>query len=87
MFFKSKLNIEFDDKARLEFFLGKLADQLGNEALSGPVLIPEREFFSTGKAQSPNQIIARVGEHLRHDVDEISVREEPQVLNVQGGGG
>ena len=87
MFFKPKPNLPDAEKARIEFHLQQIAECVGFDRFTLPVLSRKTLFGLYESKQKPQQMIAFVGNHLAHDVSEIRFRVVPQQLQNCGGGG
>ncbi|QDT08931.1 hypothetical protein [Stieleria marina] len=83
MFFKPKPNLSDGEKARIEFHLQTIAEAIGAERLTLPVL--DREAFLS--KSTPQEIIQLAGEHLSYDVNAIQVTPVLQQAGQCGGGG
>jgi len=82
--FKSKPNLPDNDKARIEFHLQQIAECIGFDRLTLPVLA---QSSLVGAFESPNEMVNFVGHHLSHDVGDITVEVAPKELEKCGGGG
>ena len=86
-FFKSKPNVCNAEKARIEFHLQQIAECVGYERISLPVVELETLVELAHTSRSPEPILGFIGKHLSHDVSEIKVVTDPQELKKCGGGG
>ena len=86
-FFKSTPNLPVDEKARIEFHLQQIAQCIGFDRLKLPVLSEESVLLRNGVAQSADQVLSLVGEHLGHDVSDVSIQTVPLPPEKCGGGG
>ena len=87
MFFKPKPNLPDAEKARVEFHLQQIAECVGFDRFTLPVLSRKRLFGLYESDKNPQQMIGFVGNHLSHDVSEIRFRVVPKQLQNCGGGG
>lgn len=86
MLFKPKANLPDSAKSRIEFCLQQIAECVGFERFSLPVLSRKMLFDVYEAERKPQQVIAIVGKHLGHDVDGIQVRVGlPQAQSTGGG--
>ena len=86
-FFKSTPNLPVDEKARIEFHLQQIAQCIGFDRLMLPVLSEESVLLRNGVTQTADQVLSFVGEHLGHDVSEVSIQTVPLPPEKCGGGG
>lgn len=86
MFFTPKASLSDNEKSRIEFSLQQIAQCVGFERFTLPV-VSRQTFFDVYQAErNPQDVMALVGEHLGHDVNDIQVRVAlPQAQS--GGGG
>ena len=86
MIFKAKANLPDSAKSRIEFCLQQIAECVGFERFSLPVL-NRRTLFEVHEAErKPQQVVAFAGQYLEHDVSGIQVRVAlPQALSAGGG--
>ncbi|KAA1262597.1 hypothetical protein LF1_51640 [Rubripirellula obstinata] len=86
MFFRPKANLSDAEKSRIEFCLQQIAECVGFERLLRPVVSRKAIFDAYELERNPQQVVALVGEHLRHDVNGIQVRVAlPQAQSTGGG--
>ncbi|EMI58404.1 hypothetical protein [Rhodopirellula sallentina] len=86
MFFQPKANLSDSAKSRIEFCLQQIAECVGFERLLLPVVSRKAIFDLYDAERDPQQVIAFVGRHLGHDVNEIQVRNAlPQAQSAGGG--
>lgn len=86
-FFKSKPGLPDHEKARIEFHLQQISECIGFERLKRPVLSEESVLFQNGQLKSAEQIAFLLGDHLEHDVSDISIQTTPLPPEKCGGGG
>ena len=86
-FFKSAPNVSAEEKPRIEFHLQQLAQCLGTDRFTLPVLSKEEVLGSSGAIRSADEILNVVGKHLAHDVSEITIQTVPLAPEKCGGGG
>lgn len=86
-FFKSAPNISPEEKPRLEFHLQQLAECLGTNRFTLPVLSKDEVLGNSGALHSADQILNIAGKHLSHDVSGITIQSVPQAPEKCGGGG
>lgn len=88
-FFKSKPNLPDDEKARIEFHLQQIAECIGFDRLTLPVLNETSILAGSHAAddRSADQIKRLVGQHLGHDVRDISIQTFPLQPQESSGGG
>ncbi|MCC9645226.1 hypothetical protein LOC71_23350 [Rhodopirellula sp. JC740] len=86
MFFKPKANLSDSAKSRIEFCLQQIAECLGFERFTLPVLSRKALFSAYDSEQNSRQFVAYLGRHLKHDVQGIQVRVGlPQAPSLGGG--
>lgn len=85
MFFKTTANVPDGEKARIEFHLQQIAESIGMDRLRLP-LVPMATFEKWAN-ETPEQIIALVGDHLSHDVGQFGFQAGPPQSQQCGGGG
>ncbi len=86
MFFRPKANLSDSAKSRLEFCLQQIAECIGFDRFTLPVLSRETLFQVYEAERTPQQVVAFVGKHLGHDVEGIQVRFGlPQAPSTGGG--
>jgi hypothetical protein len=83
VFFKPKPNLSDGEKARVEFHLHKIANAIGIERLTLPVLGRDELI----RLKTTQDIVDRVGKHLSHNVSAIQVTSVLQQAGQCGGGG
>ncbi len=83
--FKTKPTIATGEKARLEFELQKLAECLGDERFSLPVLSLSQWQNMINKPLADT--LEAIGKHLQHPTGSIQVIVQPENLATCGGGG
>ncbi len=86
MFFKPKPNLPDGEKARIEFHLQHIAETIGMERLTLPVLSRDTLLGWVG-SKTPQEMIGLIGQHLKHDVSGVGFQLDPQQLQQCGGGG
>ena len=86
-FFKSKPNVSDAEKARIEFHLQQIAECVGFERLTLPVVDSATLVDLAHSSRSPKPIVDFVGNHLSHDIGELEVVIDPKELKKCGGGG
>ncbi len=86
-FFKSKPNVDDAEKAKIEFHFQQIAECVGRERMTLPVVELETLVELAHASRSPEPIMEFVGKHLAHDVNELSIKTDPQPLKKCGGGG
>ena len=84
-FFKSTPNLPDDEKARIEFHLQQIAECVGFDRLTLPVL-SENSLLSENP-RTADQLKCLVGEHLGHDVSDVRIQTFPMQPEKIGGGG
>jgi hypothetical protein len=87
VFFKPKPNLPDAEKARIEFHLQQIAECVGFDRFTLPVLSRDRLFGLYETEKDPQQVIGFVGKHLAHDVSGIRLSVVPQQLQNCAGGG
>lgn len=86
MFFKPKANLSDAEKSRIELCLQQIAECVGFERFTLPVLSPKTLFEVYETERNPQHVIEFVGKHLGHDVSGIQVRVAlPQAQSAGGG--
>jgi hypothetical protein len=85
IFFKSTPNLSDNEKARIEFHLQQIAECIGFERLTLPVL-SEKTLLSE-EHETADQLKSFLGTHLRHDVGGIQIQTFPLQTEKVGGGG
>lgn len=88
--FKSKPSLADGEKARIEFHLQQIAESITADRLKLEVLSEEDVLASDteGSALSDlESLTKKIGQHLSHDVANISVLQQPQELEKCGSGG
>ncbi|KLU05387.1 hypothetical protein RISK_002594 [Rhodopirellula islandica] len=86
MFFQPKANLPDSAKSRIEFCLQQIAECVGLERFSLPVVSRKAIFDLYEVERNPQHVIAFVGKHLGHDVNGIQVRNAlPQAQSAGGG--
>ena len=83
MFFKPKPNLPDGEKARIEFHLQLIGESIGKDRL----MLPVRGRDAFLQAETPSEVVQKVGEHLSHDVGQIKVTPVLQQAGQCGGGG
>ncbi len=87
-FFKSAPSVSDEEKPRIEFHLQQLAECLGFERFTLPVLKKDDLLgTSAGTLQTANGVLKTVGNHLNHDVSGITIQSVPLAPEKCGGGG
>lgn len=87
MFFKSKPNLPDAEKARIEYSLQQIAESIGFDRFTLPVLSRKRLFEFHESAPDHHQLLKLFGDHLSHDVSEVQLRWIPQQTQEGGGCG
>ena len=87
VFFKSKPNLRDAEKARIEFHLQQIAECIGFDRFKLPVLSSEKLLSWFQAKQTPEQMIATLGQHLSHDVGGIKFVVSAQPIEKCGSGG
>ena len=87
--FKSAPNLPVDEKARIEFHLQQIAECIGFDRFKLPVLSEETILYGSGQPenQSADQFMGFVGNHLGHDVSDVTIETVPLPPEKCGGGG
>ena len=88
--FKSKPSLADGEKARVEFHLQQIAECITADRLRLNVVSEEDLLTGAdGEAAFTNvdALVTKIGEHLSHDVANISILSQPQQLEKCGGGG
>ncbi|GAA5511040.1 hypothetical protein [Novipirellula caenicola] len=86
MFFKPKANLSDAEKSRFELCLQQIAECIGFERFTLPVLSPKTLFEVYETERNPQHVIQFLGKHLDHDVNGIQVRVAlPQAQSAGGG--
>lgn len=88
-FFKSKPNLPDGEKARIEYHVQRIAECIGFDRLTLPVLSERSVFYADvdSERRSAEQIMSLVGKHLGHDVGGISLQTLLLQPQKSGGGG
>ena len=84
-FFKPTPNLPDGEKARIEFHLQQIAECIGCERFQLPVL-PMDALLELGETQI-DQLVGRVGKHLKHNIAGLRVVVVPETPEKCGGGG
>lgn len=88
--FKSKPSLADGEKSRIEFHLQQIAESITADRLKLKFLSEEAVLAGGPQGSSLadlETLTKRIGKHLSHDVDNISVLQQPQELEKCGGGG
>jgi len=88
--FKSKPSLADGEKARIEFHLQQIAESITADRLTLIVLSEEDVLTGDTEGSSFTEIDSlakRIGQHLSHDVGNISIVQQPQELEKCGSGG
>ena len=88
--FKSKPSLADGEKARIEFHLQQIAESITADRLKLEVLTEEDILAgdSGGSALADvDSLTKKLGQHLSHDVANISILQQPQELEKCGSGG
>lgn len=83
MFFTSRPNISPNEKAQVEYCFQWIADCIGSDRISLPV-VGSDELLTD---QTMSECVRAVGSHLQHNVDQLKIVMEPQLLEKCGSGG
>lgn len=86
-FFKSTPNLPDGEKARIEFHLQQIAECIGFERFTQPVLSEESVLLGNGAPPTDDGILNLAGAHLEHDVSELKIRTVLLPPEKCGGGG
>lgn len=88
-FFKSKPSLPNNEKSRLEYHLQQIAEAMGRDRLTRPVLSAAAILPAADQTASrtTKQIMNLVGDHLGHDTSGISLQMFPMQPVKSGGGG
>ncbi len=86
LFFKTKPDIADHDKARLEFRLQQITDQVGSERMRLPIQESDQLIPSNPDAK-PQSVVEILRNHLQHDFDGFKVQESLDVVEQKSGGG
>ncbi|MFT5301614.1 MAG: hypothetical protein ACI814_002420 [Mariniblastus sp.] len=86
-FFKPTANLPDEDKARIEFHLQQIAESIGFDRFSLPVLSAQDILYGAGGTLAVEGIKHTVGQHLHHDVGTLTIKTELTELEKCGGGG
>ncbi|WP_149497432.1 hypothetical protein [Roseiconus lacunae] len=78
MFFKLKANLSDAEKSRIEFHLQQIAECVGFDRLTLPVLSRKSLSDLYESEKNPQHVIEHLGDHLKHDVGGIQLRVVPQ---------
>ena len=78
MFFKPKANLPDTEKSRIELHLQQIAECVGFDRFTLPVLSRKTLFALYESKGDPQHMIEFVGDHLAHDVHGIQFRVIPQ---------
>ena len=87
MFWKPKATLPDGEKSRIEFHLQQIAECIGFDRFTLPVLGRRTLYGLYESKRDPRQMIEFVGNHLNHDVSGVRfcvVPQQPQ--NCSGGG-
>ncbi|MEM6689007.1 MAG: hypothetical protein AAF664_06240 [Planctomycetota bacterium] len=87
MFFKPKANLHDSEKSRIEFHLQQIAECIGFDRFTLPVLSRKTLFGFYDTKGDPKKIIDSVGKHLAHDVGDVQFRVVPQMAQSTCGSG
>ncbi|MEM7314585.1 MAG: hypothetical protein AAF497_15675 [Planctomycetota bacterium] len=87
VFLKPKANLPDAEKSRIEFHLQQIAECIGFDRFTLPVLSRKTLFGLYESNRNPQQVIEFVGDHLAHDVSEVRLRVVPQQAQEGSGGG
>ena len=87
LFWKPKANLPDAEKSRIEFHLQQIAESVGFDRFTLPVLSRNDLFGLYESKRDPQQMIEFVGNHLNHGVSGVGFRVAPQqAQNCSGGG-
>ncbi|MEM1225731.1 MAG: hypothetical protein AAGJ40_08530 [Planctomycetota bacterium] len=87
MFLKPKANLPDAEKSRIEFCLQQIAECIGFDRFTLPVLSRKTLFGLYEGKRNPQSLIEFVGDHLAHDVDGIQFRAVPKQATSGCGSG
>jgi hypothetical protein len=83
MFFSSRPNLAPNEKAQVEYCFQSLVDCIGADRMRLPVQTLDRLVIG----QSASELLKTAGDHLGHNVDQLKIVIEPEVLEKCGSGG
>lgn len=83
MFFTARPNLAPNERAQVEYCFQWIADCIGAQRMRLPVL--RLNQLLTG--QSMDNFVRTVGNHLQHNVDQLKIVMEPQLLEKLSSGG
>jgi hypothetical protein len=88
--FKSKPSLADGEKARIEFHLQQIAESITADRFKLEVLTEEKILAgrsNVSAAPDIESLLKKIGDHLSHDVGNISTLSQPQELEKCGSGG
>ena len=83
MFFTSRPNLSPNEKAQVEYCFQWIADCIGQDRMRLPVL----RSGDLLPGQTMSETVKAVGGHLQHNVDQLEIVMEPQLLEKCSSGG
>ena len=87
VFSKPRANVPDAEKSRIEFHMQQIAECVGWERFTLPVVSRNTLFELYESKRKPQQVIEFVGDHLAHDVSGIQFRIVPQPTQGSCGSG
>ena len=91
MFFKSAPNLPDGGRARIEYYLQRIAESIGFQRCKLPFLGAARLLHpqpdATAEYRDTGQLKALVGRHLGFDFTDVQVQTFPMQTQQVGGGG
>lgn len=83
MFFKTRPNLSPNEKAQVEYCFQWIADCIGPDRMRLPVTRSE-ELLS---GQSMDEFVKTIGSKLQHNIDQLNIVLEPQLIEKCSSGG
>ena len=91
MFFKSAPNLPDNGRARIEYYLQRIAESIGIQRCKLPVLAPPRLLYQQPNEPADYREVGQLkdfaGRHLGFDFTDVQVQTFPMQLQKIGGGG
>lgn len=91
-FLTPKPNLRDGEKARIEYYLQRIAECIGAERFQLPIqsmrsLLDHAETQLGGQTPQPEKFIGWLGEHFSHNVSGLKLAATLGLLNKSSGGG
>lgn len=83
MFFTSRPNLPPNEKAQVEYCFQWIADCIGQDRMRLPFLRSDELLIG----QTMSECVGAIGRHLGHNVNQLKIVMEPQLLEKCGSGG